>query len=150
MEKENLGLNIEEIMEEIRKEAEALRYEEPASFEEVEVRTVARDDSRDFDLPQFEKTVDRMNAVWDIPYGHEIAGNPLKKLLARAARKINKPTGLPMTQDITRFNAETVQAFNELLQFVRESRKKEEEQSRRIFELETELRKLRKGAEKKA
>ena len=150
VEQENVGLNIEKIMEEIRKEAEALRYEEPVSFEEVEVLTVSRDNARDFDLAQFEQTVNRMNSVWEIPYAREIAGNPLKKLAARLARKMNKPTGLPITQDITNFNAETVRALNELLHFVREARTREEEQNRRIFELETELRKLRKGAEKKA
>ena len=150
MEQESRNVNIEEIMKEIRKEAEALRYEEPVSFEEVEVLTVSRETEGDFDLREFERTLDRVNVLWEIPYGHEITGNPVKKLVGRAARKVNKPTGQPMTQDITRFNAETVQCLNEILQFIRETRSKEEELNRRIFELESEIRKLRKGTENKA
>lgn len=150
--RESGSLDIEKIMEQIREEARALRYEEPVSFEEVDV-PVAQPESvkgGDFRLKRFEETVDRMNAVWEIPYGHEIAGNPLKKLLARAVRKVNKPTGAPMAQDVTRFNAEVTHGINDVLNYIREAQKKAEEQERRIGALEAEVRQLREQAGKKA
>ena len=145
-------VNIEEIMEEIRKEAEALRYEEPVSFEDVEIPLAPGQGggAEGFELKKLEGTLTHVNSLWSIPYGHEISGNPLKKLLARAARKVNKPTGAPMAQDITRFNAEVAQSLNDIMLYIREAEKKAEEQEHRIFELEAEIRQLKEGAEKKA
>ena len=145
-------VNIEEIMREIRKEAEALRYEEPVSFEAIETPAVISGDNGgdDFDLRKCENALGRANAIWHIPYGHEIAGNPVKKILGRAARKLNRPTGAPMAQDISDFNAEITQTLNEMLRFIRATQKKQEEQERRIFDLEAEIRQLKEGTEKKA
>ena len=152
MEKETPEINIEDIMDEIRKEAEALRYEEPVSFEDTAIPlTMDKDgEGRPFSLKELEDTLTHINGMWTIPYGHEISGNQIKKFLARAARKLNKPTGAPMAQDITRFNAEAAKAFNSILQYIRENEKKEEDQGRRIAELEAEIRRLKEQAEKKA
>ena len=153
MEQEVQRVDIEGIMRKIREEAEKLRYEEPVSFEDVEipaVMTEKNDRDSEFSLKKAEQTLDHINAMWEIPYGHVINGNPLKKLLARLARKINKPTGAPMAEDITKFNAEATQGMNEIMKFIRGALKKEDEMSRRIFELETEIRQLKKSAGKKA
>ena len=152
MENECPKINIEEIMEEIRKEAEALRYEEPVSFEDTAVPLTLEKggEGRPFNLEELEGMLSHINGMWNIPYGHEIAGNPLKRFLARAARKLYKPTGAPMAQDITNFNAEVTKCLNSFLQYIRDNEKKEEDQGRRIAELEAEVRMLKERAEKKA
>ena len=145
-------INIQEIMQQIQKEAEKLRYEEPVSFEAIEIPATTREDSgtEEFDLKNCENIINRLNTLWNIPYGYEISGNPLKKLIGRFARKINKPTGAPMAQAITTYNADVTQSLNEVMRFIRASRKKEEEQDRQIFELEAEIRQLKNGMGKKA
>ena len=152
MEKEIPEINIEEIMQEIRKEAEALRYEEPVSFESIETPAVLSGDNEGdaFDLKKCESALDRANATWRINYGHVITGNPVKKVLGRLARKMNKPTGAPMAQDITNFNAEVTQTLNEMIRYIRSARKTQEELERRIFDLEAEIRALKEGPESKA
>lgn len=152
MESNTPEINIQEIMQQIRKEAEALRYEEPVSFEALETPATTREDSgtEDFDMKNCEDAMNRMNTLWHIPYGYEITGNPLKKLIGRVARKVNKPTGAPMAQAITNYNAEVTQSLNEVMRFIRAARKKEEAQDRQIFELEAEIRRLKNDMEKKA
>lgn len=146
------GIDIESIMEQIRKEAEALRYTEPVSFEKVDVPAIPGEEETGevFRVKDFQAALSQVNALWRISYGHEIAGNPVKKLVARAARKAVKPTGEPMARDITRFNAEVTRGMNCLSRFVRETIRKSEEQNRRITELETEIRLLKEQLEKKA
>ena len=51
---------------------------------------------------------------------------------------------------VTVFLAEITQTLNEMLRFIRATQKKQEEQERRIFDLEAEIRQLKEGTEKKA
>lgn len=138
-------VNIEEIMKEIRREAEALKVEEPALFEDIAIPAPPAPSSSDqFNFSELESVINQANRLWEIPYGHVITGNPLKKLIARISRKAMKPTGVPMAHDITEFNAEVVRGLNGLLLYVRESRNTMEAQASKIGKLEEELASMKK------
>ena len=146
------GINIEDIMQEIRREAKALRYAEPVSFEEVEIPLTveASGQGERFDLRALQDEVNAVNASWNIPYGHVIEGNPVKQILARIARKLFKPTGAPMTQAISAHNAQVTNTLNMIMQYIQENAQKEKEQEKRILELEAELKRLKAAQGKKA
>lgn len=145
-------VNIEEIMNQIRREAKELKYTEPVSFEEVEIPAgiAASVAEGAFDLQTLQDEVNSVNASWNIPYGHVIEGNPIKQILARIARKLFKPTGAPMVQAISAHNAQVTKTLNTVMQYIQERESKEKEQEKRIFELESELKRLKAVQGKKA
>ena len=152
MEQGAMKINIESIMDEIREKAKNLKYEEPVSFEDIitPVPSSNQTAGQPFDRLAFEDTLFKMNKLWTIPYGHEIMGNPVTKFIGRAARKMNKPTGGSMAEDITLFNAEVTRSLNSIRLFIIETEQKMEAQERKILELEEEIRKLKRKTVKKS
>ena len=149
---ERTAINIEEIMEEIRQEARELKYTEPVSFEDVAVpvQTGRTGGAEAFDADNLQEAVSQANNLWHIPYGHVIEGNAVKRIVARAARKANRATGAAMANDITMYNAEVIKSRYGIMLYIGEAQRKAEEQERRIFELEAEVKRLKAGREKKA
>lgn len=146
------GINIEAIMDGIREEARKLQYEAPAEFEEVSVPAVYANtgESGKFDRAHLNETMGQLNASWHIAYDHPLLGNKIRQQIVRVIRKMNRPVGAPITDEASAFNAETVKALNELMNYVTSAEKRMTEVEKRISVLEDEIRILKNGKGNKA
>lgn len=146
------GINIETIMEEIRKEAKELQYEAPVAFEDVSVPAVSANTGENgkFDRARLGEVLQKLNASWHIAYDHPLVGNKARQQVVRVIRKANRPVGAPIADEVSAFNADVVQGLNEIANYIAGAEKRIAEAEKRVALLEDELRVLKRGKENKA
>ena len=105
---ETNGIDIEQIMQEIREEAKRIEYTEPIAFEQVRVPQTAR-------LKQYLPYL--QNAI--ISYYRPLEGNIVKRFLKKVIRKLLKFLVEPITIEVNSYcaqNAAQLTIMSELLE----------------------------------
>lgn len=118
---EKLTVNIEDIMEEIRREA---RIEQDASgmpdFEDIPLPGRMILDTGGLEWPVMLDSLRYVNANYPVTYYWELPGGGLKKFIKRVIRKLVKPLLLPITEKLTDIHMHFVCCFNQLRYFAEE------------------------------
>lgn len=146
MEERIESVNVEEIMQEIRKNIEKRGYtEKELRFADVKPEQVDGIECLDdfFELDNFRNTVVKMNVIRHVQCWRPITGNKLIVVCKKIIRKLVKFYVEPIVEDQDRFNFCTVSAMSQLYAKIQdEQNNKVEELEKRIQELEERCKQL--------
>ena len=139
-----IKVNVDEIMEEIRKKVESRGVtEEILLFKGGQKPDLDGDECGSFDASGFQRIMDQAEDTAALSYYHPMKGKRITFFAKRIMRKLNKGLLLPMAEQQSAFNESVVQALLMLGRCLASSRN-EENNEQSISELEKKKKKLEK------
>ncbi len=114
------GINIEDIMDEIREEIRQKGYtDDMPSFEEIENR---EESGYQYSEEEYLALLHEINVNNNIVWYRELEGGFLPRLLKKVVRKLTSFLGVPVVVDQSTFNASVTREFNQLAGYMDEQK----------------------------
>ncbi len=114
------GINIEDIMDEIREEIRQKGYtDDMPSFEEIENR---EESGYQYSEEEYLALLHEINVNNNIVWYRELEGGFLSRLLKKVVRKLTSFLGVPVVVDQSAFNASVTREFNQLAGYMDEQK----------------------------
>lgn len=141
MEKE---INVEEIMEEIRKNIKERGYDkEPLSFEEVQTSQPALQGDVGYNADDFLHELEYLNHNWNNNFQTPVASrNAIATFIKRVIRKCTRFIIFPIVNFQNAYNVSNVRCLNQIKEYMAEM----DRYKQRIEQLEKELEELKRNA----
>ncbi len=138
----NNGINIEEIMDEIRREIREKGYtDDMPSFENIE-----NGEASDYQYSEveFRNLLLEINEKNNILWYRDLEGGFLARLLKKVVRKLASFLGVPIVLEQSAFNGMTARAFDQLAGYIKTQEEELEKSRQEINLLEEKIETLRK------
>lgn len=135
-------INIEAIMEQIRKSSRTKKYQDKVKLDDVVIDTNDLSVS-EFDAYKLENDVFALNGVWRINVYGKLTGGRIKVFFKRICRRMVLFFIEKLFDDQNCFNAQTTRVINEMNLFVSETDEKIAALKKEIVELNNEVQMLR-------
>ena len=144
-----IEINVEEIMEEIRKDILEKGYtNDMLSFEDVKVQESTIDGVR-FQMQEMERELSAVNSNYELHFYREYEGNFIKKLIKKVIRKIIKPIIFPICEEQIRYNVAVTRVLNQMNLYIHDLEKGKKELADELETLYVENEKIKSLLEKK-
>lgn len=115
---ENSGINIEDIMSDIKAEIKEKGYTaDMLSFEDVTKMSVISVDR--FDQGAFSSVVSYMNSSYSVPITRPLLGNPIIVFIKRVLRKLTRFTLRPIVEHQSEYNCYSAKAFTMMEDYIK-------------------------------
>lgn len=140
------NINIEEIMDKIRKEIKEKEYRiSELSFADIPlVDGTGVEVSDEFSFGEYEKEFYSMKSRWAIPTEIEFtSSNPMIQMIKRIVRKMCRCVTFQMTTMQNEFNGSVVRTNGQIRNYIEENEKQKKELQNRIEELEQIIKQMR-------
>ena len=116
------NINVEKIMEEIRREIQQKGYtREELRFADVEVNVKDVDPGERFQKTELLSQHNFINSNYNNPIGFPITGNPVKVFVQKVIRKLTLFVTYPAFQFQNRFNVGVVRFLNQVTHYINEN-----------------------------
>lgn len=137
----NIDINIEEIMEEIRQNIKERGYDkEPLSFEEIEMPQAVLQQGEGYHADVFLSELDFMNHNCLNQFHVPVAGrNPFSIFVKKVIRKVTRFIVLPLVNFQNAYNVSNLRCMNQMKEYMAEL----EEYKVKIDKLEKELKEMK-------
>lgn len=137
----NEGINIEEIMKEIRQNIKDRGYEkDPVSFEEIEMKNSVLKIGTGYDSDEFINELEFMDSNCTTSFHVPIAGgNPVSVFIKKVIRKLTRFIVAPLVESQNAYNVSNLKCMNQVSEYISEMEKYKE----RIVQLEKELKEIK-------
>ena len=135
-----MDINVENIMEEIRKEIKEKGYSpDMLSFKDV---NASYEVERNFNKKEFTNTVGQVEMTKYVPWKHENLGSNAKGTAKKVVQKLVGPIIAPMSDGQNVYNQQVAEAFSQLLGYVSRQEKLLKEYEEKLRYIETRIEKL--------
>lgn len=144
-----IEINVEEIMEEIRKDILEKGYtNDMLSFEDIKVQESATDSAK-FQMQEMVRELSVVNSNYELHFYREYEGNFIKKLIKKVIRKIIKPIIFPICEEQIRYNVAVTRVLNQMNLYIQDLEKGKKELADELETLYVENEKIKSLLEKK-
>lgn len=137
-------INIEQIMEEIRKNIKDRGYDkEPLDFEEIELSKPVLQSNTVYDPDEFLHELEYLNHNWNNSWQVPVNGaNPVSVFLKKVIRKCTRFLLFPIVNFQNAYNASSIRCLNQIREYMAQT----EIYKEKIEKLEKELQELKNKA----
>lgn len=119
MEEKISKVNIEEIMEQIRKDIEQKGYKDDIlDFDDMIVSTGNLEDNEYFSTDLLDKDIEYVNQHWNIPIYNSLNSDKAISFIKKVIRKSIQFFVVPIAENQNEFNASIVRCLNMIKQFI--------------------------------
>ena len=144
-----IEINVEEIMEEIRKDILEKGYtNDMLSFEDIKVQECAIDSAR-FQMQEMARELSVVNSNYELHFYREYEGNFIKNIIKKVIRKIIKPIIFPICEEQIRYNVAVTRVLNQMNLYIQDLEKGKKELADELETLYVENERIKSLLEKK-
>lgn len=144
-----IEINVEEIMEEIRKDILEKGYtNDMLSFEDIKVQECAIDSVR-FQMQEMARELSVVNSNYELHFYREYEGNFIKNIIKKVIRKIIKPIIFPICEEQIRYNVAVTRVLNQMNLYIQDLEKGKKELADELETLYVENERIKSLLEKK-